>query len=317
MATDTNTLTEELRALIAKKRAPSWKAIAKHFDDATPSESREAVDLVAPWLDAIPLDFTGYNYLVPEGTHRMDRHLPRRWREGLLAGEDHPRYGLVRLASFYDHGATNKALSNLFSCPSLDGVRLLDVAKNKVGGGFFKKLVKSGQFDELRILRANNTFKAAHARGLIELRHLPNLRYLSLGCRFEDDALDIFTPALREMRLYALNMIGDYSDYGTMHERHLRDVFAPETLQDMRYIDLRDARLDGPALVRAWDALGDLAEGEEQVTVLMGDRGGRDFTGTHRDLKATLKEWRAPNKRIRPVFGSSFEATMPFYDCLN
>ena len=175
-----NEVVEKLRALMGEEPRPNWKAFATIFEDASASESREGVDLIKPWLDAIPLDFTHYNYLVPEGTHPMDRHLPRTWRRGLLEGEDHPRYELVRLASFYDHGATNKALCNLFACPSLNGVRLLDVARNKVGGSFFKKLVASGRFDDLRVLRANNRFKNAHAKGLAELRHLPNLRFLSV-----------------------------------------------------------------------------------------------------------------------------------------
>ena len=230
----------------------------------------------------------------------------------MLAGEDSPKLEMIRLVSVCYDRLGNAPLCKMFDCPSLDGVRLLDVGGNKPGSSFFKKLSTSGQFERLNILKAQNRFKASQMKAFLKNLNLPNLRWLDIESSVDQDALDLFTEALPEMGLRYLSMRGGRC---TFQENHLRGLFSPATLEHMRGVDLCIFRVDGPALLAVLDEAGELEEGQEPVRVNM--TANRDVTETHGDLQAAIIARTTPTSRVQPYFESDYAFEASFYGCLD
>ena len=137
---ESHEIIEQLREIVhSEETTQTWEAMRDILDRASEEAQRHGVAYVTHLFDEDRFDYTRYNHIGGYASPKLgylrgpSRH-DDPWRAQIIAGQDAPKFDLIRVASFHSTNLGNTQLMNLFECPSLRNVVLLDLEGTKPGG---------------------------------------------------------------------------------------------------------------------------------------------------------------------------------------
>lgn len=174
---DVGELLEELRGYAYREPSrEAWVGLTETLDEFAPADLPLGLDyvrgLVGRWEPGPRWEEAGGQWCIA----------PPQWLTALLAGDQSPKYSLVRAISFSAVGVKTKQAAALFDSDQLPGLRAFDIgysnSTNILGPAFFKAMAQATTLQEVDtlVLRPGKGMAPALSRAT----SLPALKHLHL-----------------------------------------------------------------------------------------------------------------------------------------
>ncbi len=191
----------------------TWDTICELLDRCPDYALGMALDYVEGHIAHWPDEQRIGPYRNTDNTKEL-REAPYRWVEDILAGNDSPRYRMVRRVNCHGKRLVGKLAMRLLESQHLTQVRSIALGSNKLSATFFKKFAQSPNFQHLThfSFHDNHNTKPNLAKAMSGIWQLP-LTHVSLrGSRFPDGGFAHFLHGADCSGLQYLN--ADYCSMG-------------------------------------------------------------------------------------------------------